>query len=200
MSRRLLILFVLSIVIVALSGPVLAEGRVGLQPLTRVWDPPPAMDPPDDQDDGDNGLGFGKKIAGAWLGTGQFVLDLGCDGVPDGEPVQYPWDSHSFTASGFWLATQPNDPLPGHGTWKKTGPQEITADSIVYSKNPETGALEWIMRIPAVFTFNNDFTTATSTFGAVGYFPDQDPLDPQEVPAWCTIGQHHELRKVPPSQ
>jgi hypothetical protein len=200
----MLILFALSIVVVLLAGPVLAEGRAELQPLKRTWVPPTVIGVPDFGDDegddeGNEGLGFGKKIAGAWLGEGQFALDLFCDGVPDADPTFFDYDSHSFTVGGLWIATNPNNPNLGHGTWVQTGPREITADSIVYATDPATGALVWVMRIPGVFTFDEGFKTATSTFGAVGYLPGEDPLDPTIVPQWCTLGEHFQLRKVEPA-
>jgi hypothetical protein len=147
-------------------------------------------------DEGDDELG--DMIAGTWLGRGQFALDLECDGIPDAEPTMFDFDSQSFTASGFYAATNPNNPLLGHGAWKQTGMREVTSNNIVYLTNPETGALDFILRIPGVFTFNPSYTTATSTFGAIGYLPTQDPLDPDEVPVFCTIGEHYELRKVMP--
>ena len=203
MLRRLMVLCVLSILMVALSGLVLADPRVGFEPTKSFWDPPESIGQPDDDEDSDdNGLGFGKKIAGAWLGSGDFALDLDCDGVADDPESATPfaYDSQSFTASGLWIATNPNNPNLGHGTWAKIGPREITADSIVYLNDPATGELLWIMRIPGVFTFDQDFETATSVYGAIGYFPGQDPLDPTIDPAWCTAGRHYLLRKVPASQ
>ena len=194
MSRRMLVLFVLSILVVALSGPMLADEDFEIQPLKTTWDPPGENRPPGDEDD-NSGLGFGKKIAGAWLGTGEFAYDWECDGIADTEPTQFPYDSQSFTASGLYIVTQPTDPNLAHGRWEKTGPREVRTNNIVYFNNAD-GVLEYVMRIPGVFTFDSGFMTATSTFTGIGYFATQDPMDPNEPPLWCTIGQHTSLRKV----
>ena len=196
MSRRMLILFVLSILVIALSGPVLADERFNIEPLRTTWDPPVDIGAPDDEDDDDNGLGFGKKIAGAWLGTGEWAFDFDCDGIADGDPIPFPYDSQSFTASGLYIVTNPTDPNLAHGAWKKTGTREVTTNNIVYF-NDADGVLQYVMRIPGVFTFDSGFKTATSTYTGIGYFASQDPLDPTEVPLWCTVGHHTLLRKVP---
>ena len=141
-----------------------------------------------DQDDD-----FGAKIAGAWLGEGQFALDPDCDGIPDGDPIPFAADSQSFTASGLYIATNPTNPNLYHGTWKKTGPREITADNIGYFPIGE-GFL--LVRIPGVFTFDKKFETATSTFGARLY-PTTDALLADE-PVGCSVGEHFVLRKVTP--
>jgi len=189
----MLILFVLSILFVALNGPVLADQSFEIQPIKATWDPPAEIDMPDEDN---QGLGFGKKIAGAWLGTGEFAYDWECDGIADTEPFPFAYDSQSFTASGLYIVTNPSDPNLAHGTWKKTGQREVSTNNIVYFNSLETGLLEYVMRIPGVFTFDEEFMTATSTFGGIGYFATQDPLDPTETPLWCTIGQHIVLRKV----
>lgn len=195
MLRRMLILFVLSILFVAMSGPVLADQSLEIQPIKTTWDPPTEIDMPEADNEG---LGFGKKIAGAWLGTGWFAFDWECDGIASTDPIPFAYDSQSFTASGLYIVTNPSDPNLAHGTWKKTGRREITTNNIVYFNSAETEMpeLEFVMRIPGVFTFDEGFTTATSTFHGIGYFAAQDPLDPTEVPLWCTIGQHTVLRKV----
>jgi hypothetical protein len=139
--------------------------------------------------------GFGQNIAGAWLGTGSFAPDPDCDGVADGPATPFVADSQSFTASGLYISTNPANPNLGHGTWKKTGPRQVTTNNIVYINNAE-GELQFIARIPGVFDFEKRFETATSTFGARLYFPTQDPLDPTVTPFFCTVGQHTLLRKV----
>jgi hypothetical protein len=186
MSKRLLVLFVLSVAIVALSGLSLADPSFEIEPLKTTWDPPTENRPPSS---GDPGLGFGKKIAGAWLGTGQWAMDFDCDGIADTDPTLFPYDSQSFTASGLYIVTNPTDPNLAHGSWKQTDYREVTTNNIVYFNNADTGALEYVMRIPGVFTFDSEFTTATSTYQGIGYFASQDPLDPTEPPLWCTIAQ-----------
>lgn len=197
MSRRILILFVLSILVVALSGAAMADPAFEIEPLKTDWDLPTENRPPGD-DEGDDSMEFGKEIAGAWLGQGGFTLDLDCDGYaddPNAEPWPFPYDLQSFGVGGEYYATNPNNPNLGHGSWKKTGRREVTTSNIVI-ENDANGELLWVMQIPGVFSFDQDFETATSTFGAIGYLPGQDPLDPDEVPAWCTVGTHTLLQKV----
>jgi hypothetical protein len=200
MSKRLLVLFVLSVAIVALSGLSLADPSFEIEPLKTTWDPPAENRPPGS---GDPGLGFGKKIAGAWLGTGEWAFDFDCDGLADTDPTPFPYDSQSFTASGLYIVTNPTDPNLAHGSWKQTGNLEVTTNNIVYFNNTdvppapgEAPVLAYVMRIPGVFTFDAEFTTATSTYQGIGYFATQDPLDPTEPPLWCTVGSHSSLRKV----
>lgn len=195
MARSMLVLFVLSILVVALNGPVLADERFEIRPLRSSWDPPAEIGLPDDDEGDDSGLGFGKKIAGAWLGTGEWAFDFDCDGIADTEANPVTYDSQSFTASGLYIVTNPTDPNLAHGAWEKTGQREVTTNNIVYF-NDADGVLEYVMRIPGVFTFDSEYKTATSTYTGIGYFAAQDPLDPTEPPLWCTVGQHFVLRKV----
>ena len=197
MSIRIPVLLILTLLLVGLSGTAAAQFKdLGVQdpwPSVRLGDPP--VDADDDGDD--SGLGFGKKIAGTWAGSGSFALDLDCDGVADegAEPTYFDLDTQSFTIGGLYLVTTSTNPYTAHGAWEKTGPRQITTNNVTFLHDPD-GVLLFLMRIPGVFDFDADFATATSTFGAIGYLPTQDPLDPAEIPVWCTAGQHDLLRKL----
>lgn len=194
MSNRIPVLLICTLLLVGLSGNAFAQtqnfGAREPWPSTKLSDPPGGHD-----DEGTDSFGFGKKIAGTWLGTGEFAFDPDCDGVGDVPPTVFDYDSQSFSASGLYMASTVTNPAVGHGTWKKTGHREITTNNIVYLTNPD-GGLDFILRIPGVFTFDSDFKTATSTFGAIGYLPGENPLDPDVVPQWCTAGKHYLLQKV----
>jgi len=144
-------------------------------------------------DDDDQGT-IGEKIAGAWLGNPAFGLDFDCNGVADtplGPPAS---DVQSFGAGGLWVSVNPGNPNSGLGTWAKTGNRQITGQDIVFINPSETAPDGLIARIGIVVDFDPGFKTASSTFGANLYTPDQDPL--VDVPFLCTAGQHTSLRKV----
>jgi len=50
--------------------------------------------------------------------------------------------------------------------------------------------------ITLVVDFDRHFETATTSFEAAVYQPQQDPLDPAELPWLCTVGHHDVFRKV----
>lgn len=152
-------------------------------------------------DDDDQGV-IGEMIAGAWQGNPAFGLDFDCDGVADtplGDPAT---DVQSFGAGGLYVAVNPGNPNSGLGTWTKTGNRQISGQDIVFintttadlTDGTVTTALNLIARIWIVVDFDPGFKTATSTFGANLYTPDQDPLE--DDPFLCTAGQHTSLRKV----
>jgi hypothetical protein len=193
----LLALFAL---LVLLTGSAQAQLR-GLDDgssLRSPISPWPIQD--DDDDDGDdNGLGFGKNFAGSWLGSGSFDVDLGCDGVFEffGVPVL---DAHTFGIAGGHVATNPNNPNSGHGTWEKTGQREITVRDLNFGvDSTPNGTLINKAIVTMVVQFDEDFETATTLFGAVVYDPAEDPLDPAGSPMVCTQGQHTSFRKVDPT-
>jgi len=224
MSRRLTVLMILILLLVGLNGAILAQTRDRdlVDPAER-W---PEVFGGGIDNGGDD---FAAKVAGTWLGKGWFALDFGCDGTEDGDRNYFDYDSQSFTASGLYISTNPTNPNLGHGTWKKTGPKEITTNNITYLNVPwpvtvtvplvddETGerlpldeldaltgtgtagpplTLNFIARIPGVYTFDRKFETATSDFGAILYIPGTDPLDPDNEPVLCTVGRHEVMKKV----
>ena len=147
-----------------------------------------------DDDDEDEDSDLPSEIAGAWIGVGSFTVDLDGDGVGDTPPVPLN-DVHTFEVGGSHLATNPANPNLGHGTWVQTGRREISARDIVYI-NGEDGTLAFIAVIPFTLYFDEEFENATTSFGAIGYLPTQDPLDPTEIPLFMTIGYHDSFRKV----
>jgi hypothetical protein len=154
------------------------------------------------------GVGFGQRIAGTWLGTGSFDLDLDCDGVADvflGIPAL---DTHMFGVGGSYVVVNPNNPNSILGTWKQTGPRQLTGESIGFGSNPNCtdadddgvcesfGPLASIFSIKTVVDFDSDYRTATTSFAATVHPPTEDPLDPDAIVNLCTVGAHTAYRKV----
>jgi hypothetical protein len=163
---------------------------------------------PIDEGDGDNGLGFGKKIAGTWIGMGSFDLDFDCDGVADlflGIPAL---DLHTFGVGGSHLVTNPNNPNTIGATWVKTGPQQLTSEGIGFGSDSNCtdadddgtceafGPMVSIFSIKTVVDFDADFQSASTSFAATVHPPTEDPLDPGALVNLCTLGSHTSFRKV----
>jgi hypothetical protein len=191
--------------VLALAPLSLAEDRAVLQPrnVDTFWDR-----------GGAGGWSYGAvfdwKIAGSWMGQGSFDVDLGCDGSFEifGIPVS---DVHTYGLGGVVLTTNPANPNTGQGTWMRTGPRQITGRNLGYASTlvasvPDATELPAdvtvmvsmgnIAVIGFVVEFDSGFQTATSTFAAKVYTPDQDPLDPTEQPIVCSQGQHTNFRKI----
>jgi hypothetical protein len=139
---------------------------------------------------------FGARFAGAWLGSGSFSVDLGCDGSFDIGPIPFT-DAHSFGVGGSHVVTNPGNPNSNLGTWQKTGPRQISARDVSFAVDATPGGtVTTIAIISLVIEFDKGFETASTTFGANVYLPFQDPLDPTEVPVACSAGTHDSFRKV----
>jgi hypothetical protein len=148
---------------------------------------------PDDDDDDD---GIGSKIAGAWIGEGEFSVDLGCDGTFDIGPIPFK-DGHTFDVGGSHVVTNPANPNSGLGTWEKIGSRQVSARDLNFGVDATPGGnVTTISIVSMVVDFDKGFNTATTTFGADVYLPTQDPLDPNAVPVACSAGQHTSFRKV----
>jgi hypothetical protein len=157
-------------------------------------------DTDDDDDEGYDGLGFGKKIAGAWLGSGEFSVDLGCDGVFEIGPIPF-MDSQSFGVAGDHVVTNPGNPNTGLGTWTKTGHREISGRDTSFAVDMTPGGVVTTVAIVSfVYSFDSHFKTAITTFGAKVYLPTQNPLDPAEIPVACSLGSHDSFVKVSPTE
>ncbi len=156
------------------------------------------------------GIGFGQRIAGTWLGNGSFDLDLDCDGVAD-IPVAIPvLDVHTFDVGGSYSVVNPNNPNSIQGTWKQTGPRQLTGKSIGFGSDPNCvdttdppdgicdsfGPLLSIFTIITIVDFDEDYLNATTHFAATVYPPTEDPLDPDAIVNLCTLGSHTMFRKV----
>jgi hypothetical protein len=140
---------------------------------------------------------FNTRVAGSWLTSGEYSVDLGCDGTIDVGPIYFN-DAQTFGVNGSHMATNPANPNTNHGTWVKTGPFQVSGRDIGFGVTGPTpgGELASFAIISFVFDFDRNFENATSNFGAKVYLPTQDPLDPAEQPFVCTIGQHTSMRKV----
>ena len=138
----------------------------------------------------DDDGGFGSNVAGAWLGSGTFSVDLGCDGIIDIPNIPFT-DAHNFGVGGSRVTTNPLNPNSNHGTWVKTGPRQVTGRDINFSADASNVGL-----ITIVVDFDKRLETATTRFEGKFYSISQDPLDPIEVPWGCSIGEHTSFRKV----
>ena len=144
-----------------------------------------------------NSTAFSTRVAGSWLGVGSFSVDFGCDGTFELGPIPFT-DAQSFGVGGSHMVTNSANPNTNHGTWKKTGPFQISGRDLGFGVDAPTpgGALANIAVISFVIDFDRYFETATETFGAKVYLPTQDPLDPLEEPIACSVGQHTSVRKL----
>jgi hypothetical protein len=165
------------------------SGRSDFTPILRTL-------PDNDNDNDNNGLGFGKKIAGAWLGSGSFSIDFGCDGSFDVGPIPFT-DAQSFGVYGHHVVTNPASPNTNLGTWTKTGHRQISGRDTSFSVDVTPGGtVTFVSIISFVYDFDEDFATALTTFGAKVYLPTQNPLDPAELPIACSLGSHDSFAKV----
>jgi hypothetical protein len=72
----------------------------------------------------------------------------------------------------------------GHGTWVKIGPRTIASTNLLMGYDPAQGGLHvWNLKINAIFEFSRDCQTFTIYQTNSVYSADQDPFDPDEVPA-----------------
>lgn len=137
---------------------------------------------------------MGAQIAGAWLGEGEFSVDIGCDGTFDLGPFPFT-DSQAFGAEGLHTAVNPANPNTGNGTWMRTGRRQVRARDINFGVDATpNGTLTSVAIISVIFDFDPGFRTATSTFAARVFGPTDDPLE--DEPFACSLGQHTLLRKV----
>ena len=97
----------------------------------------------------------------------------------------------SLTAEGNWASTHSgqHDTFGSarfsdqHGVWARSGWREITAEVIDFNLDPTTGAPTDIVRVRYVVQFSKDFQSITGTQMGRGFPLDQDPFDPEAVPA-----------------
>lgn len=187
----------------------LTETEEGVRPPWQSIFRPDPIDDDDSDDDGANeGFGFGKKIAGTWIGMGSFDLDLNCDGVADvllGIPAL---DLHTFGVGGSHLVTNPNNPNTIHATWVQTGHRQLTSEGIGFGSDSNCtdadddgtcesfGPMVSIFSIKTVVDFDQEYQNASTWFGATVHPPTEDPLDPDAAVNLCTAGSHASFRKV----
>ena len=70
-----------------------------------------------------------------------------------------------------------------HGVWARSGWREITAEVVDFNLDALTGAHTDIVRVRYVVQFSKDLQSVTGTQRGRVFPLDQDPLDPEAVPA-----------------
>ena len=123
---------------------------------------------------------FAQRIAGVYL-----IRHPTDEGTPS------PFRLISLTAGGNWASTHSGQHdifnsarfSDQHGVWARSGWREITAEVVDFNLDAATGAHTDIVRVRYVVQFSKDLQSIAGTqMGRV--FPvDQDPLDPDAVPA-----------------
>ena len=123
---------------------------------------------------------FAQQIAGLYLT--RHITDAGRPGASR---------LISLTAGGNWASTHSGQHdttgftrfSDQHGVWARSGWREITAEVVDFNLDAPTGAPTDVVRVRYVVEFSKDFQSITGTqVGRV--FPlDQDPFDPEAVPA-----------------
>jgi len=119
------------------------------------------------------GLGFGQQIAGTWVEPGDgfsTIISIRADGTMS-------WWGSWFFGDGTGLGLDG----PVHGTWKRTGPREITTIEVGHL-NFGDGTFFATGRVQEVFSFDEAFESFAYEGIEDLFAPDQDPTDPDEVP------------------
>ena len=126
---------------------------------------------------------FGARVAGSFLvqleltgaGPAPFSIQALATLGADGSAIATDTDDYGFGTGTFFHS-------PKHGVWKKTGRRAISITLLEFAYDTE-GALTTIYRLVFDGQFgdrNLNTGEGVVTFDAFG--PDQDPLDPDEVP------------------
>ncbi len=97
----------------------------------------------------------------------------------------------SLTAEGNWASTHSGQHdifgsarfSDQHGVWARSGWREITAEVVDFNLDALTGAHTDIVRVRYVVQFSKDLQSVTGTQRGRVFPLDQDPLDPEAVPA-----------------
>ena len=97
----------------------------------------------------------------------------------------------SLTAEGNWASTHsgqhdsfgPARFSDQHGVWARSGWRGVTAEVVDFNLDAATGAHTDIVRVRYVVHFSKDFQSITGTQRGRVFPLDQDPLDPDAVPA-----------------
>ncbi len=123
---------------------------------------------------------FAQRIAGVYLIRHQ---------TDEGEPGSF--RLISLTAGGIWASTNSNQHdlfspsrfSDQHGVWERTGWREIMAEVVDFNLDALTGVHTDIVRVRYVVQFSKDLQSITGTQQGRVFPLDQDPLDPEAVPA-----------------
>ena len=122
---------------------------------------------------------FARRIAGVYL------VRSGTD--PDN--IEVSLRLISLTADGNWSGTHAQQQAPDlsfsdqHGVWKRSGRREITATVLDFDLDPATGQAVEVVRVRYIVTFSTDLQTVAGESVGKAFALDQDPLDPDEIPA-----------------
>jgi hypothetical protein len=145
----------------------------------------------------DNGLGFGKQIAGGWVATLQMgpqtyvdvLMSFAADGgmVASGQLRPAGEDG-----TGAWMGTRYNTTL--HGRWDRTGRNKVEATGLLQVQNND-GLVVFYEKVRMAATLDKNGTRmeGTGLWQLIEY--GQDPLDP-EVPIFAQGEFTEVLRKI----
>ncbi len=116
---------------------------------------------------------FARKVTGTWVEwweTGQTHMSISADGTME-------WFGSWFfgDGSGNFLDG------PVYGTWRQTGPRELTTTEVGLLFNGD-GSFYATGRVVEVFTFDEDFQSFSYAGSEDIFLPDQNPTDPDAVP------------------
>lgn len=93
----------------------------------------------------------------------------------------------------------------GHGSWVQTGPREIAWTTLSFDHGQEENHAELgpfnpyatTVRISALTTFGDDFTTLATKTNVAVLPANLDPLDPASEPLFPAFQGEHAGRKIP---
>jgi hypothetical protein len=127
----------------------------------------------------DNGNAFGEKVAGTYF------LNVQHEGFPLALALV------TLTRDGGFISNDTSDQGAGglvtkdgpvQGTWKKSGPRRIKARTLYFAFDP-SGIPIWIARTTGEFEFDKHFNGGTGKLTVHRFTLDQDPLNPNTLPA-----------------
>jgi len=123
-------------------------------------------------------FGFGQQIAGAWLGVTdsgngpfEFVMQLSADG--------------NLLMNNTVINDGNNNLTTAVGVWKRTGVRTIAMTALIRIVDPN-GDLLFYEKVVGELAIAGDELSGKAE-GRV-YLPNQDPLDPKEVPVQLLSG------------
>ncbi len=105
--------------------------------------------------------------------------DFEVDPFLSGDPVPFE-DGDAFDPSTLFNPARFSDQ---HGVWARSGWREITAKVLDFNLDTVTGVHTDIARVRYVVRFSKDLQSVTGTQRGRVFPLDQDPLDPEAVPA-----------------
>lgn len=123
---------------------------------------------------------FAEQIAGVYL-----IRHLTAEGTPGAYRLI------SLTAGGNWASTHSGQHdttgfarfSDQHGVWVRSGWREITAEVVDFNLDATTGAHTDVVRARYVVEFSKNFQSISGTQRGRVFPLDQDPFDPEALPA-----------------